>query len=151
MITLLRSTAGQLLAISKRCFLFVTMAVVLLLATGSPTLAALSAQDQPLSEQQSAQAENLKLTPGGGQYSGLEQVESSSGKALSDAEIKQKIRSDIASNIVVNSANGSVNLSGTVADRETARRIVEQVKEIPGVKEITFELGLQTPAGQSNT
>ena len=108
------------------------------------TLAALGAQDSAITQQQQ-QEEALKLTPGGGQYSGLEHVDKPSGQALSDADIQQKI-SEIRRDITVNSASGSVILSGTVEDKETAQQLVEQVKAIPGVQEVTFELGLQNPA-----
>jgi osmotically-inducible protein OsmY len=48
---------------------------------------------------------------------------------------------------VVNVASGSVILSGTVENVDAAREIVEQVKNIPGVQQITFELGLIEKAG----
>lgn len=108
------------------------------------TLAALGAQDSAITQQQQKQEEGLKLTPGGGQYSGLEQVEKPNG-TQSDAAIKQKI-AEIRNDLTVNSASGSVILSGTVENKETAQQLVEQVKAIPGVKEVTFELGLQNPA-----
>ena len=109
------------------------------------TLAALGAQDSAITQQQKEQEEGLKLTPGGGQYSGLEHVDKPNSGTANDAEIKQKI-SEIRSDITVNSASGSVILSGTVEDKETAQQLVEQVKAIPGVQEVTFELGLQNPA-----
>jgi len=45
--------------------------------------------------------------------------------------------------LVANVANGSVILSGRVENIEIARDVVKQVKEIPGVKQISFELGLE--------
>ena len=104
-------------------------------------VAALGAPDSAITSEQQRD-EDFKLTPGAGQYSGLEYPDQQSGTPLSDSEITRKIKSE-TKNLVVNSANGSVILSGTVKDQETARQIVEQVKQIPGVREITFELGLQ--------
>jgi len=45
--------------------------------------------------------------------------------------------------LVANVANGSVILSGRVENIEIARDVVKQVKEIPGIKQISFELGLK--------
>ena len=44
------------------------------------TLAALGAQDSAITQQQQEQEEGLKLTPGGGQYSGLEHVDKPSAR-----------------------------------------------------------------------
>lgn len=147
---------GSLILNSKWWRLAVTfLAILLLTCTSSlpvwaaPKLAALGAEEQSLSEEQKTQEELLKLTPTADQYSGLEYVEKAQpGRALSDAEITRKIKSDIKSDLVVNTSNGSVILSGTVRDKEKARQIVNQVKAIPGVKEVTFELGLQNLATQ---
>ena len=141
MVILNRAKRGQLLLIVVLLGTFFTSN----LPAPAVTLAALGAQDSAITQQQQEQEEGLKLTPGGGQYSGLEHVDKPSGKALSDADIQQKI-SEIRRDITVNSASGSVILSGTVEDKETAQQLVEQVKAIPGVQEVTFELGLQNPA-----
>lgn len=113
-------------------------------ALAAQNLAALGASDNALTSQQQQLEEDLKLTPGGGHYSGLEYSERTGPKqqAASDQTIKKSIKSLTEENVIVAVSNGSVRLSGTVKDKETAKNIVEQTKEIPGVHEITFDLGL---------
>ncbi|ERT05335.1 BON domain protein [Lyngbya aestuarii BL J] len=115
-------------------------------ALATPLLGALGTPDSVLQTPQQKQLdERLKLNPGGGQYSGVEYVKKDwkRTKALSDRQIKKTIKSDIQEDLVAMVANGSVILSGTVKDKNTARKIVKEVKAIPGVHEITFELGLK--------
>ncbi len=98
------------------------------------------------SSQSSQQPNNEKVTTSavGSQYQGIEYVESSrGGKELSDSQIQDKIESDISENLVAGVASGAVRLSGTVKDQATARKIVEKIKDIPGVHEITFDLALE--------
>ncbi|MFP4102523.1 BON domain-containing protein [Coleofasciculus sp.] len=96
------------------------------------------------SQQQQQEREKLTTSAVGTQYQGIEYVESSKGgKELSDSQIQDKIESDISENLVAGVASGAVRLSGTVKDRATARKIVEQIKDIPGVHEITFDLALE--------
>lgn len=110
----------------------------------APHLAALGANDSPLTKEQKALDKNLRFNPEGTQYTGLESVQQqSSGKRLNDAEIKEAIQSDVRDDLVVNVTNGSVMLTGRVEDKETAKAIVEQIKQIPGVREITFSLGIE--------
>jgi hypothetical protein len=141
----------QSLKTTQRPFrsLSVVLGAILLLQTSSlPALAALGASDEPLSPEQKQFEEQLKLNPDGGQYKGIEFVEPQSpADGSSDAEIRDKIKSEVRNDIVVNVASGSVILSGTVENVDAAREIVEQVKNIPGVQQITFELGLIEKAG----
>ncbi len=65
--------------------------------------------------------------------------------AVSDDSIKKSIKPYTSDSLVVEVANGSVQLSGRV-DKETAQNIVEHIKAIPGVHEITFNLGLNNKA-----
>jgi len=114
-------------------------------ALAAPHLAALGASDRVLNQpQKDLEEQGLKLNPGGGQYSGVEDVPErvNLGQQLSDTEIENKIKSDIANDLVIDIKNGEVLLSGMVKNQETAHNIVEQVKQIPGVRQITFELGL---------
>lgn len=107
-------------------------------------MAALGADDSALTKEQKAFDENLRLNPEGTQYTGLESVpKQSSGKQLNDAQVEEAIRSNVRDNLAVNVTNGSVMLTGRVEDKETAQAIVEQVKQIPGVQEISFSLGLE--------
>ena len=115
-------------------------------ALATPLIGALGTPDSALQTPEQKQLdERLKLNPGGGQYSGVEYVkkEWKRSKALSDREIRDTIKSDIQEDLVAMVTNGSVILSGTVKDQDTARKIVKRVKRIPGVHEITFELGLK--------
>ncbi|MEQ8468289.1 hypothetical protein [Coleofasciculus sp. E1-EBD-02] len=98
------------------------------------------------SSQSSQQPNNEKVTTSaaGSQYQGIEYVEPSrGGKELSDSQIQDKIESDISENLVAGVASGAVRLTGTVKDQATARKYIEQIKDIPGVHEITFDLALE--------
>lgn len=114
-------------------------------AQAMPNLAALGAKDNAIHQQQQSLEEDLKLTPGGGHYSGIEYAQRSASESspLSDETIKQSIEPYTSDNLIVSVANGAVRLSGRVEDKEVARHIVEEIKEIPGVHEITFNLGLE--------
>lgn len=91
---------------------------------------------------QNAQDE-LAITGDKGQYSGLEYAAPAPGKeALSDSEIRKTIKSKVNDELVADVASGAVILSGTVQNKEEARDLIEQIKDIPGVHEITYELGL---------
>ncbi|MFP5269942.1 BON domain-containing protein [Coleofasciculus sp.] len=111
-------------------------------ALAAPPQAAVdSAQN---SQQQQQEREKLTTSAVGSQYQGIEYVESSKGgNELSDSQIQDKIKSDISENLVAGVASGAVRLSGTVKDQATARKIVEKIKDIPGVHEITFDLALE--------
>ncbi|MBD2099928.1 BON domain-containing protein [Leptolyngbya sp. FACHB-261] len=95
---------------------------------------------------QKALNENLRVSPASGQYSGLETVNEQTGnntvQQQSDTDIVKAIKSKVGDDVVVQAASGQVILSGSVKDAETGRKIVEQVREVPGVRQITFEFGL---------
>jgi len=122
------------------------LAALLLTATLSfiaqPALAA-AANDNVLSEGQKDLHETLKTTPNGNQYQGIEypQVD---GQPFSDREISQRIEKEVPSNIKLSVSNGAVRLSGQVNNREVAQRIVQDIKEIPGVHEVSYDLGLSS-------
>lgn len=101
--------------------------------------------DRFVSEEQQELEEDLNLTPGGGHYSGVEYAERTQGAAMaaSDETIQQTLEQYASDDLVIAVANGSVRVSGTVKDRDVARHVIEQIKEIPGVHEITFNLGLE--------
>ena len=113
-------------------------------AVAAPHLAALGASDEAATSTQQAIEEDLKVTPEGGEYSGLEYTPSKMTGAtpMSDDEIENAI-AKINGSIEAGVNNGAVILSGRVKDRETAKSVVEQVKKIPGVHEVTFDLGLE--------
>jgi len=111
-------------------------------AFAAPPQAAVDSSQNSQVEQQ--QREKLTTSAVGNQYQGIEYAEPSrGGKELSDSQIQDKIESDISENLIAGVASGGVRLSGTVKDQATARKIIEQIKDIPGVHEITFDLALE--------
>jgi osmotically-inducible protein OsmY len=124
----------------------VVLGMLLLLYANTPT--ALAVEDlgrnlATITGQQQLQ-EELKLTPEGDHYSGLEYSERTGPKekAVSDETIEDSIESFAGDDVIVAVANGSVRLSGRVKDKKTAQNIIDKTKEIPGVHEVTFNLGL---------
>ena len=102
-----------------------------------PAFSAPQMQEQPAAEQK------LQAGTTSREYVGLEYVQGTpSGQLKSDQEIIDRVR-DLNENLVVQSSNGSVLLSGTVEDRQTARSLVDNTKEIPGVVQVSYQLGLQ--------
>ena len=110
-------------------------------ALASTQIAALGSSDQTVTQDES----QFKLNPGEGHYSGLEYAPRTGEKQepVSDSVIKKTIKSQADDSVVVAVANGSVRLSGTIDNKEDARDLISKVKEIPGVHEITFDLGLE--------
>ena len=117
-------------------------------ALATPNLAALGAKDNAIHQQQQTMEEDLKLTPGGSHYSGIEYGTrtAKNERPLSDETIKQSIEPYTNDKLIVSVTNGAVRLSGRVEDKEIARHVVEEIKEIPGVHEITFDIGLENQA-----
>jgi hypothetical protein len=120
----------------------VTAAFLAITLTGftQPSLAA-AVDDNVLTEGQKALNENLKTTPQGNQYQGIEYPQVK-GAPLSDQQIAERIKDEIPEGLKLSVASGSVRLSGKVSDRRTAQEIVQDIKEIPGVHEISYDLGL---------
>lgn len=85
--------------------------------------------------------QDLKETPGG-HYSGLEYSEEMGGteQKMSDSDIEDKISSMTDDDVKISVTNGSVQLYGEVDDRGNAQDLIAKVKEIPGVKEVSFDL-----------
>ena len=147
---------GKLLSKKKRLFysIIVLLGITILGYSNSiPALAAtdfaaLGANENTLTQQEQQIEEDLKVTPGGGHYSGIEYANRTTGvkKAVSDDSIEKSIKAYTGENVVVAVANGSVRFSGRVKDKKTAQDIIEQTKAIPGVFEITFNLGLDNKA-----
>lgn len=144
--------------LTKKKSLFYSIVVLLGVATwvyynsfpaiAATDLAALGANESTLPQEQQQIEEDLKVTPGGKHYSGIEYTERTqkAENPVSDDSIKESIKAYTSDNVVVAVANGSVRFSGRVKDKETAQDIIEQTKAIPGVFEITFNLGLNNPA-----
>lgn len=148
---------SKILTEKKRLFYSTVILLVIAIFSYTNSLSAIAATDLavlganestlPQSEQQQIE-EDLKVTPGGGHYSGIEHTERTQKveNPVSDDSIKESIKAYTSNNVVVAVANGSVRLSGRVKDKETAQDIIEQTKAVPGVFEITFNLGLDNPA-----
>jgi osmotically-inducible protein OsmY len=144
--------AYVMIAAKKKSIFHTTAAilVILLLDYLSNTATALAAENSVGATElaaipgQQQLRENFKLTPEGDHYSGLEYSERTAAEeeAVSDETIKKSIESFTGDNVIVAVASGSVRLSGRVKDKKTAKNIVEQTKEVPGVHEVTFNLGL---------
>ena len=113
-------------------------------ALASTDIAALGAKSNTLEPGQQQLEEDLKLTPTGKQYSGIEYAKGAErGEPMTDQQIREAIQFDTSEDLTVNVASGSVILSGTVKNKDRAREIVDEIKGIPGVHEVTFELGLE--------
>jgi len=119
-------------------------AVVLLTAfttaIASPAWAA-AVNDNALSEGQKALNETLKSTPQDNQYQGIEYPQVT-GEALSDREITQRIQREIPDHLKVSVSSGAVRVSGKVNNRNEAQGVVQDIKEVPGVHEVSYDLGI---------
>jgi len=109
-------------------------------AISSPALAA-AANDNALSEGQKALHETLKTTPQGNQYQGIEYPQVT-GEGLSDREITRRVQQEIPDNLKLSVSNGSVRVSGKLNNRNEAQRVVQNIKEVPGVHEVSYDLGI---------
>jgi osmotically-inducible protein OsmY len=117
-----------------------TFLTVVLTGFTQPASAA-AVKDNVLNEGQKALNETLKTTPQGNQYQGIEYPQVT-GTPLSDEEITQKILNEVPNDLKVSVSNGAVRVSGKVSDRSKAQNIVQDIKDIPGVHEVSYDLGL---------
>lgn len=155
-LTFVGSTFCKAIATNKKSLLYSTTILlgiaVLSYSDDITAFAAIDANNleaNPISTQENRQLqEDLRLTPGGNNYSGIEHARRNTEavKTVDDETIRQNIEAYTNDNLIVSVANGSVRLSGTVRDKDVARHIVEQALAIPGVYEITFNLGLENTA-----
>jgi hypothetical protein len=120
--------------------LAVLFAIIMVGGMAQPSLAA-AVNDDVLTEGQADLQETLQTTPHGNQYQGIEYAPDTSA-GMSDREITERIRSEIPDNLKLSVSNGAVRLSGKVANRRDAQAIVQSIKEVPGVHEISYDLGL---------
>ncbi|MEA5448758.1 BON domain-containing protein [Leptolyngbya sp. CCNP1308] len=118
-----------------------TCLAILLVGFTQPALAGAVNGDVLTNDQQKLN-ETLQSNPGDSQYQGIEYADSK-GTPLGDQEITNKVESQVPENLKVSVSNGSVRLSGKVSDRGTAQAIIEEVKSIPGVHEVAYDLGLK--------
>jgi osmotically-inducible protein OsmY len=139
----LAASVSLFIALPKKGKVGLTAAAFLAMAFTSLTQPALAAavDDDVLTEGQKALNENLKTTPQGNQYQGIEYPDAK-GTPLSDQQITKRIKDEIPEGLKISVASGSVRISGKVSDRRTAQNIVQDIKEIPGVHEVSYDLGL---------
>jgi hypothetical protein len=116
------------------------LSVLMLGGLAQPTWAA-AVNDNVLSEGQADLQETLQTTPHGNQYQGIEYAPDTS-LDMSDREITDRILGKIPNNLKLSVSNGAVRLSGKVANRRDAQQIVQSIKDVPGVHEISYDLGL---------
>lgn len=91
--------------------------------------------------------EKLQTTPSGNQYQGIEYADVK-GTPLGDREITDRVVAQTPKDLKISVSNGSVRLSGKVSDRSAAQAIIKEVKAIPGVHEVSYDLGLKHIAKQ---
>lgn len=119
-----------------------TVVTVLMTAWASPAIAA-AANDAVLSEGQQELHETLRKSPTGNQYSGIEYPQST-GEPTSDRELITQVQQSVPGDVKLSVSNGSVRLSGQVGSLDEAKRIVQDVKEIPGIHEVSYDLGVNS-------
>jgi osmotically-inducible protein OsmY len=121
----------------------VALGVLMVALNGAPAIAAQAASDEALTETKDVPESVLKETSPGSQYSGIEYANDQLGnEAVSDRAIRSQIK-DIRDDLAVSVSNGSVRMTGTVENKTVAQNVVDRVKNIKGVHEITFDLGLE--------
>lgn len=155
-LTFVGSTFCKAIATKKKSLLYSTTILlgiaVLSYSDDITAFAAIDASNPEanfISTQENRQLqEDLRLTPSGNNYSGIEHARTNTEviEAVDDETIRQNIEAYTNDNLIVSVANGSVRLSGRVKDKDVALQYVEQALAIPGVYEITFNLGLNNPA-----
>lgn len=115
---------------------------------GQPALAA-AAKERAMSPEQRELNADLRKTPNGNQYQGIEYPDVD-GAPLSDRAIRDRIESKVPSDLALSVSSGAVRLSGKVDDLKEAQSIVQSVKEIPGVHEVSYDLGLSDINGDTS-
>ncbi|WOD40251.1 BON domain-containing protein [Nodosilinea sp. E11] len=119
-----------------------TCLAVVLVGFTQPALAG-AVNGDVLSNEQKDLNETLQTTPNDNQYQGIEYADVK-GTPLGDQDITDRVERQVPENLKVSVSNGSVRLSGKVSDRSTAQAIINDVKAIPGVHEVAYDLGLKS-------
>lgn len=143
-------TVGLILREQKRLFrTFATMLSIIALTflSNLPVIAATNLTAPALDNSTQVQDQNTcrfeeSLSSIGDELEGLCVAQGQNG-SQNDADIIKEIKSKALdeNNLIVRVGNGMVLLSGTMKNEETARRLIKEVEQIPGVKYITVELG----------
>jgi parvulin-like peptidyl-prolyl isomerase len=119
----------------------VSCLAIMVIGFAQPAMAGAVNGDVLTNDQQKLN-ETLQSNPTDRQYQGIEYADVK-GTPLGDQEITDRVESQVPENLKVSVSNGSVRLSGKVSDRDTAQAIVEDVKSIPGVHEVAYDIGLK--------
>ncbi|WP_081972757.1 BON domain-containing protein [Leptolyngbya sp. KIOST-1] len=127
--------AGQASLVTATCLAVVLVGFTQPAVAGAVNGDALTGGQKDLNE-------TLQTTPQGNQYQGIEYADAK-GTPLGDQEITDRVKGKVPNELKVSVSNGSVRLSGKVADRGTAQAIVDDIKAIPGVHEVAYDLGLK--------
>ncbi len=127
--------SGQLSLVAMTCL------AVMLVGFTQPALAG-AVNPNALTDEQKDLNETLLSTPNDSQYEGIEYAEVK-GTPLGDQDITDRVERKVPDTLKISVSNGSVRLSGKVKSRDTARAIIEDVKSIPGVHEVSYDLGLK--------
>ncbi len=134
---------GLLRSHLKDAAIALSLAVCLLGLGTAPAIAAQAATDEGITENRAVPEEQLKTSSPGSQYSGIEYANDQlGGQRVSDDELKSRIKG-VRDDLAVAVSNGAARITGTVENQKVARNVVEEIKEIPGIHEITFDLGLE--------
>jgi Tfp pilus assembly protein FimT len=120
----------------------IVAAAIVAVGFAQPAMAG-AVQGNALSNDQKELNEQLQTTPQKSQYQGIEYADVK-GTPLSDQAITDRVESQTPENLKVSVSNGSVRLSGKVSDRSAAQAIIEDIKAIPGVHEVAYDLGLSS-------
>ena len=127
--------AGQSGLIAMTCL------AIMLIGFSQPAFAG-AVNGAALTDEQKDLNETLQSTPNDSQYEGIEYADAK-GTPLGDQDITDRVKSKVPDNLKISVSNGSVRLSGKVKSRDTARAVIEDVKSIPGVHEVSYDLGLK--------
>lgn len=134
------------LKLVKNSLVAMACTAILLGAAVQPALAGAVSGDA-LSNDQKDLNETLLTTSHGNQYQGIEYTDAK-GVPLTDREITSRVEKSTPENLKVSVSNGSVRLSGKVADRSEAQAVITEVKSILGVHEVAYDLGLSNAPEQ---
>ena len=130
-----RPQAGQASLITLTCL------TLMLAGFTQPALAG-AVNGDALTSGQKELNQTLKSTPNDNQFQGIEYADVK-GTPLGDQEITDRVEGAVPANLKVSVSNGSVRLTGKVANRSAAQGIIDDVKAIPGVHEVAYDLGLK--------
>jgi len=125
---------------AKVSLLAATLFAFSTMSFSQPSLA--DVNENALTQDKQELKQTLRTSPSGTQYQGLEYVKDI-GQSQSDRQIESEIRSKAPNNLKLSVSSGSVRLSGRVQNRQAAQNLIQEVKNIQGVHEVSYDLGLE--------